>query len=261
MRKLLILFLIGSLLSCTTNTKLETVEVHFYPSFLHPTKFTIDLEKKTLEQYTYQDHYNVEEKTEDDTYVIHQKDTLIVHYQKTFPIDDEVLQHFLRSIESNEFNETIENYKPVLDGIGFGFKKINTKNDSISLSSNITNRREATIEYKLLEPFFELAYTSIDDYEGISGVENIQDYFAYGLRIKKAADNPLEYRIWGSIRGCREDQQELLTFLENLPDNEPVLFDLRNGSFSYCLDEVLEEFVQKKTLYIYGNKYATKAKK
>ena len=106
-----------------------------------------------------------------------------------------------------------------------------------------------------------MAYTSIDDYEGISGVENIQDYFAYGLRIKKAADNPLEYRIWGSIRGCREDQQELLTFLENLPDNEPVLFDLRNGSFSYCLDEVLEEFVQKKTLYIYGNKYATKAKK
>nr|WP_152556481.1 hypothetical protein [Nonlabens ulvanivorans] len=65
----------------------------------------------------------------------------------------------------------------------------------------------------------------------------------------------------GSISGCRDDNQEFLRILENLPNDKPVIFDLRNGSIAYCLNEVLEEYSQKKELYIYGDKSALQSKK
>jgi hypothetical protein len=73
-------------------------------------------------------------------------------------------------------------------------------------------------------------------------------------------NNTLEYRIWGSISGCREDNQEFLELLENLPNDKPILFDLRNGSIAPCLNEVLEEFSQKKELYLYGSRRASESK-
>ena len=254
--------MIGSLISCNSKSNLKEVQVLFAPSFLYPTKFTINIEDKTIEQYTYQDSYYVKEWIDSTSYREHRKDTLVIHYQKSFPINNQILNKFLNELKTSQLDSTIQHREPILDGIGFRVSEIDIKNDTISLTSNITRRNEKSqMEYKLLDPFFDLAYKSINDYEGVSGIENIQDYFSYGLPIRKVNEEPIEYRIWGSISGCRKDNQEFLTLLQNLPNDKPVIFDLRNGSIAYCLNEVLEEFSQKRELYIYGDKSALSSKK
>lgn len=262
LKKLLTLFVLVGLISCNQKPVLKEVQVMFAPSFLHPTKFTIDIKNKTIEQYTFQDRYYVKEWLDSVSYAQHKKDTLIVHYQKSFSIDNEFLDRFLVQLRESKLDSTIVNEALILDGIGFQISKINTSNDTISLTSNLSSRNEKSqMEYKILDPFFELAYNSIDDYDGASIVENIQDYFSYGLPMRKVQEEPLEYRVWGSITGCREDNEELLKLLQNIPINEPVIFDLRNGSIAPCLVEVFEEYSQKREIYIYGDKSAFNAKK
>lgn len=253
--------MIGSLISCNNSSELKEVQILFAPSFLYPTKFTIDIENKTIEQYTYQDRYYVKEWIDSTSYRENRKDTLVIHYQKSFPIDNQILNKFLNELKTSQLDSTIQHREPILDGIGFRVSKIDKENDTVSLTSNITRRNEKSqLEYKILDPFFDLAYKSITDYDGISGIENIQDYFSYGLPIRKVNGEPLEYRIWGSISGCREDNQEFVTLLQNLPVEKPTLLDLRNGSIAYCLNEVLEEFSQKKKLYLYGDRSALNSK-
>lgn len=261
MKNLLIFFLALILFSCKNKSELKEVQVLFSPSFLYPTKFTIDIENKTIEQYTYQDGYYIKEWIDSTTYRQYWKDTLIIHFQKSFPIDDKILNEFLNKLKKSHLDSIIQQREPMLDGIGFRIRKINKENDTISLTSNITLRNEKTqLEYKILDSFFDLAYKTIKDYDGVSRIENIQDYFSYGLPVRKVNDNPLEYRIWGSISGCREDNSEFLSLLKNLPIDKPVIFDLRNGSISYCLNEVLEEYSQKREIYIYGDKSALNSK-
>tara|TARA_B110000114_G_scaffold124059_1_gene129975 strand:- start:71 stop:1000 length:930 start_codon:yes stop_codon:yes gene_type:complete len=250
------------LFSCKSNSDLKEVEFFFSPSFLYPTKFNIDIKNSTIEQYTFQDSYYVKEWIDSTSYREHRKDTLVVHYKKTFKIDKSELNRFLTELKLSRLDSTVEHRRSVLDGIGFRVSKINSRNDTISLTSISPSRTEEfQMDYKLLDAFFDLSYKSIDDYDGISGIENIQDYFNYGLPLRKVNENPIEYRVWGSISGCRDDNQEFLRILESLPNDKPVIFDLRNGSIAYCLNEVLEEYSQKKELYIYGDNSALQSKK
>ena len=75
------------LFSCKSNSDLKEVEFFFSPSFLYPTKFNIDIKNSTIEQYTFQDSYYVKEWIDSTSYREHRKDTLVVHYKKTFKID------------------------------------------------------------------------------------------------------------------------------------------------------------------------------
>lgn len=250
------------LFSCKNNSDLKEVEFFFAPSFLYPTKFNIDIKNSTIEQYTFQDSYYVKEWIDSTSYREHRKDTLVVHYKKIFKIDKSELNQFLTELKLSRLDSSVEHGRSVLDGIGFKVSKINSRNDTISLTSISPSRTEEfQMDYKLLDAFFDLSYKSIDDYDGISGIENIQDYFNYGLPLRIVNENPIEYRIWGSISGCRDDNQEFLRILESLPNDKPVIFDLRNGSIAYCLNEVLEEYSQKKQLYIYGDESALQSKK
>jgi hypothetical protein len=248
------------LFSCNTNSELKEIQLLFVPSFDPITQFTIDIEASTIKQYTYRDKYRVEEPIDSISYNIIIKDTLIVYHQKTYVVDGQVMKKFLNEIKESRLDSTIQNQEPILDGIGYRISKINFRNDTISLTSNISNREEAELEYKLLDPFFELTYSTIQDYDPVAVIENIQDHFSYGLPIRKVNDNPIEYRIWGGISGCREDNQEFLEMLEALPIETPIIFDLRNGSIAMCLNEVLEEFSLKKSLYFYGDRHALESK-
>ncbi|CAL2104690.1 conserved protein of unknown function [Tenacibaculum sp. 190130A14a] len=246
MKKLILLLLLGGLISCSKNNELKEIQILFGPSFLNPTKFTIDIKEKTILQYNYQ---------------INSEDTFTVLYEKEFPIGSVVFDKFLRDLKESKLDSTITHRKDILDGIGYRISKIYNRGDTISLTSNLTRRNEESgLEYKMLDAFFDLAYQSINDYDGVSGLENIQDYFYYGLPIKKMDKEPLEYRVWGSISGCREDNEEFIDFLNNLPADKPVIFDLRNGSIAYCLNDVLEEFSQKRELYFYGDQNAMESK-
>jgi len=253
LRNPLIILLTLILFSCKTKTDLKEVQFLFAPSFLHPTKFKINIENSTIEQYTYQDSYYVKEWIDSTSHKTHRKDTLIVHYKNTFNINKSDLDEFLTELNLSKLDSTIEHRRSVLDGIGFRVSKINTLNDTISLTSISPNRTEEyKMDYKILDAFFNLSYKSIDDYNGISRIENIQDYFNYGLAIKKMNNDPLEYRIWGTISGCKSDNPEFVKLLNSLPLNKPTIFDLRNGSIAPCLNSLLNEY-NKKKIYYYGN--------
>jgi hypothetical protein len=162
----------------------------------------------------------------------------------------------LEKIESIKIDSSVrQNSAGLLDGITFRFSKINQWNDSISLISTSPNREEKYYkDYKILDAFFELTDKTIkNNNKGQSLTENIQDYFDYGLPIKKIGTEPIEYRVWGTVTGCRDGNETLTALLNSLPRNEPILFDLRNGTFADCLAELLQEFAQQKQLYYYGN--------
>ena len=250
------------MLSCNNNSDLKEVQVLFGPSFQHPTKFTIDIKNKTIEQYTFQSSYYVKEWIDSTSYRQHRKDTLVVHYQNTFPIDNKTLNKFLSELKESQLDSTTRHYEPILDGIGYRISKISSEKDTISLTSNISSRNEKSkIEYKLLDAFFELSNKTINDYEGNFIIESIQEYLSYDetikklkLKIEKISESPIEYRLWGELIGCKDENDELLAFLKELPEQTPVIFDLTKGKFSNCLNKtLLAEFENKKEFYFYGS--------
>ena len=190
------------------------------------------------------------------------KDTLIVYYKKTFDIKEKNFNNFLHKIQSIKLDSTIEHSEGILDGMTYQINTTSSKKDSISLTSNIRSRSEKSkLEYELLDPFFELTNTTIDDPEGNSIVEYIQKHLLYTpvvkklkVKIEKTSESPIEYKIWGELNGCKKENNELITFLNKLPRKTPVIFDLTKGNFSDCLNKnLLIEFENKKEFYFYGN--------
>lgn len=224
---------------------------------MKPTRFTIDLRDRTIDQYQYQtsiEYYDPDSIKWGDFYAhrVKNKDTLIVYYKKTFKINKVDLNKFLQSVNENKLDSNIVHDRIVLDGVSFNYSTVNNNNDTISLKSVCPNRNENKLDYKYFDAFFELAYATINDYQGICLIEEIQDYFSYGLPIKLTSKEPLEYKIWGTISGCRNDNPELLEFLKQLPNDKPIIFDIRNGSFSPCLYELFDDYGHKKNIFYYG---------
>jgi hypothetical protein len=262
--KSLIIFVISLLLlSCNEkNNDVNEISILFAPSFHSRTNFRIDIKNSVIEQFSYDDYYLIEEKLDSNTYRTKRKDTLITYYKNKFKINESDLKNFLKILDQVQLDSTLQHREPMIDGISYRISKINKEYDTISLTSNLTIRsKKSEIEYKILDSFFELIYKTIQNYDGYSIAENIQNYFHYELPIRKTNSNPLEYRVWGTISGCRDNNVEFIDFLESLPKRKPVILDLRNGSISYCLNEVLDEYSQKKLIYIYGDKNINNSKK
>ncbi|WP_143312523.1 hypothetical protein [Cellulophaga tyrosinoxydans] len=220
----------------------DKIVYEFYPAFITPIHYTIDIEKSILSQNSKQ--LKIEGHIQGSNNLINEE----------YQIDRKVLNTFLERIESVKLDSSIQHNREVLDGISFRFSKINQWNDSISLISTSPNRQEKYLkDYQILDAFFALAHSTIkNNNKGQSLTENIQDYFHYTLPIKRVSNNPIEYRVAGRISGCRDGNEALISLLDSLPNNEPIIFDIRNGSFAPCLTELLEEFEQKKRIYYYG---------
>lgn len=172
-----------------------------------------------------------------------------------YKIQEMVFDRFLNEIKSIKMDSSIRHLRDgLLHGTGLRFSTIDQWNDSISLITvNPIRTEKYLLDYKILDAFFDLAQSTIKDYRGLSLTENIQNRFDYGLPIKEISQKPLEYRLKGSISGCRDSNQSLVDLLESLPNNTPILFDVRNGRFAPCLNELLEEYGTKKNIYFYGN--------
>ena len=253
LKKLIILILTGALISCNSSKNLERVEFHFKPSFDNPTKFIVDFKNKTFEELVIKDRYYVKKKIDSNSYQKLKRDTLVILHQGIASLKNKDL----RALKNGLNNLDTSTYlgKPMLDGISYKVLKIRKSGDTISLVSNITNRdEESRLQYSILDPFFELARKTITDDFGVYGIDMTQSYFDFGLPIEQISSKPLEYRIWGILSGCKEDNKELITFLENLPSDEPVIFNLSSAHIAPCLNEAIEEFKREKELYFYGGR-------
>jgi len=244
LKKLLSIIFLLLIFSCNSERNIEKIEYEFYPSFLSPITYTIDINERILHQNSKQ--FKIEGIIQGSKKLINQQ----------YKIDNKTLTFFLKEITSVKLDSSITHKRSVLDGIGFKFNKIDQKNDTISLISVSPKRtKEYEIDYQILDAFFRLANNVINNYRGISLTENIQDYFVYGLPIKQVNRKPVEYRVWGEIYGCKSDNPELNKFLDSLPSNEPIIFDLRNGSFAPCLSSLLKEYEEEKEFFFYGDYY------
>lgn len=207
-----------------------------------PIDYKIDIENKTLTQKS---------KLLKREGYLHVSNKLI---NEQYEIQEKVLDRFLNEIKSIKMDSSLRHSRDVLHGTGFRFSTIDQWNDSISLISVSPNRTEKyQLDYKILDAFLELAESTIKNYRGLSLTENIQDRFDYGFPIKQIGKKPLEYKVRGSFAGCRNENQSLVYFLDSLPNNTPILFDVRNGLFAPCLSELLDEYSNKKSIYYYGN--------
>lgn len=248
MNRLIIIIFSLLILSCNTQRNIEKIEYEFYPAFLSPITYSIDLNEKVL--YQNSKFYKAER-------TIQGSENLI---SREYVISNVNLTSFLNEIYEIGLDSSIVHQQYVLDGIGFKFNTIDQRNDTISLTSVSPNREEKyKLDYKVLDAFFRLANKTINDYKGLCITEKIQDYFAYGLPIKQMSIEPLEYRVWGGISGCESDNPELIKFLDSLPNDKPVIIDIRNGSFAPCLSNLLDRFNKSKLLFYYGNYHLTDA--
>ncbi len=248
MNRLIIIIFSLLIISCNSERNIEKIEYEFYPAFLSPITYSIDLNDKVL--YQNSKFYKTKGTIQGSKNLINKK----------YDISNENLTLFLNEIYETGLDSSIVHQRSVLDGIGFRFNTIDQRNDTISLTSVSPPRKEGyELDYKVLDAFFGLADKTINNYKGLCITEKIQDYFSYELPIKQMNTEPLEYRVRGSFSGCETDNPELIKFLDSLPNDKPVIFDLRNGSFAPCLSNLLDRFNESKQLFYYGNYYLTDA--
>ena len=248
LNRLIIIIFSLSIISCNTERNIEKIEYKFYPAFLSPITYSIDLNEKVL--YQNSEFYKAEG-------TIQGSENLI---NREYDVSNENLTSFLNEIYEIGLDSSIVHQRDVLDGIGFIINTIDQRNDTISLTSVSPPRIDKyKVDYKILDAFFQLANKTISDYKGLCITEKIQDYFSYELPIKEMNNEPLEYRVWGRISGCESDNSELIKFLDSLPNNKPVIFDLRNGNFAPCLSSLLDRINKSKQIFYYGNYYLTDA--
>jgi len=258
-----IVLLICVLSSCKDQAEIKEIKFDFFPSFSHQTHITIDYKKNTLNVNVSEDFYFEQLEYPDTTepYIVKKGDTLITFYDKTFTLKDSDLEKFKIAENNSSFDVTTTHKRSVLDGISFKVSKLNTKNDTIFLNSNSPRRGiKFMLDYSLLDPLFELLYSSIENKEGISIIEDIQEYFDYQM-IRKTNNNPLEIRIYGRLnKGCGTNNDFLTSYLESLP-SEPIIFDCREGELSYCVYSLFEELAKNKAIYFYGKNEMIKCHK
>jgi len=212
--------LIITLFSCNRE-KSKEINYEFYPSFSSPISYKIDLRNDFL--------------------IIKNLD-----YSKKIRIEENDLKSFITEIEAAKIDSSLNHTKQLLDGIGLRISILNKRDDSIILITSSPKRiGKELIDYKLLDPFYDLAYKTIDDSKGQILTEDTQNYFDYGLQVRKINSNPLEYRIWGNYK-----EKEIINFLKKLP-NEPVIFDSR-FEFPYQIFKYSKKLKKSTEIYFYG---------
>ena len=214
--------------SSCNQENIKEINYEFYPSFSSPISYKIDLRNEFL--------------------IIEN-----VEYSKKIRITENDLKSFLNEIKSVKIDSSLNHTKQLFDGIGLRISIINKKNDSIILLSSSPKRAGVElIDYKLIDPFYNLVYKTINDSKGQVLTEDTQNYFDYDLQIRKINSNPLEYRIWGNYK-----EKEIIDFLDKLP-NKPVILDSRYD-FPYEIYKHLKKLKNPKEIYFYGLSDLTEA--
>ena len=125
------------------------------------------------------------------------------------------------------FDSTRTDERRILDGITGRIEKHDNEQIYETLKFVSPNRKNFKLDYKSLDAFFQVIEEEATSKEYLREyLEDLKGYFDYGLPVKQINDNPLEFRLWGSLTGNEEN--ELYNFLDSLPKEEPIIFDVTN---------------------------------
>ena len=87
---------------------------------------------------------------------------------------------------------------------------------------------KGTENARLMVLLFDLIDNASNDQKVEDYIEQLQQYFPHQLGLKKLSDNPLTYKLFGSISYSEAD--EFYDFLQKLPLHEKVVIDMSNYS-------------------------------
>ncbi len=209
------------------------------------TSFTIDFNSNTLTCKNFGYEPKVNEKTKE----------LISVYEKSYKLNSE---------SADELGEMFRKYKPdtttrrgeedVMDGGGFRISYVRSPKDTVKLTVvNPIHNDKYKKDLLQIDNFFKVAYMFVKDSLGINTLDETYEVYFSGPPIRKVSENPLTYKMWGNFNGCREDNKELLNFLNGLSKDNCVIVEVGERKLSYCLTEVIAEYSLKGNIHFVSN--------
>lgn len=155
-----------------------------------------------------------------------EKDSIETVHSKTFEITDKELSTLITAIDS--FNHAYSGPQT-----GFGLDGISVFVVSERLKSNDTiefwsPRREGSdnLYYELLDPVFAIMKKYMTADAEMMYVEQLEQYFDYGVPIKKTGKN--EFRIYGALSYFEHVTKAINSLIDDMPSGEPVVIDMSN---------------------------------
>ena len=151
------------------------------------------------------------------------------------------LTNFLKTYKFQIKNniDTIGSHKVFVNGDSVLVYDVSAGLDGINVNGNFTQNNiikkfafwspnKGTENANFVILLFNLLNNAFSGQNTINYLEQLQQYFPHGLGLKKLSDNPLTYKLFGSITSDDEDSLEV--FLKNLPLNKKVIIDMSNYS-------------------------------
>jgi hypothetical protein len=191
---------------------MKPIKMVFLPSFLFPSELEIlDSNTPTITlKVTKRNEY----------------DSMETVHTKTFNITNEELSVLLKGIDA--FNKDYSGPQA-----GFGLDGISVFVISDRLNANDTiefwsPRREGTdiVYYQLLDPLFNTMRKYMTADAEMMYVEQLEQYFDYGVPIKKVGNN--QYRIYGALSYVDHVTKAINLLIDEIPANQSVLIDMSN---------------------------------
>jgi hypothetical protein len=239
------------LISISSFAQIDTLTIDFKPSFIENS--TLIFENKS-------DNYLMTIKTDnliDSSYVSDTALTDLKSYFKEYNFAHKGSIDTIGQEKVIENGDTVEYYQ-----LSMGFDGINVygklvENDYTKYFKFWSPDKDDK-NHKLIEILFRNMYEHFDKAETIVYLERLEQYFDFGLGLKKISENPLVYKLYGSLTSSEET--EIIKFFNELPQKEKVTIDVTNlsgmGTMFY---DIIGELVNGKTNLYWSVKYNTPA--
>jgi hypothetical protein len=193
-------------------TSMEAISVLFLPSFLYGSELAITDGVKPAVSL------KITKRNE--------KDSIETVHVKTFDITGEELSMLITAIDS--FNQEYSGPQT-----GFGLDGISVFVVSNRLKANDTIEfwspsREGSdnVYYQLLDPVFTVMKKYMTADAEMMYVEQLEQYFDYGVPIKKTGNN--EFRIYGALSYFEHVTNAINSLIHDIPSGESVVIDMSN---------------------------------
>ncbi len=232
-------------LSISSSAQIDKLTIDFNPSFIKDSRFIL------LKQ---SNDYLMTLKTDEFTDKIIVSDSDLIH-----------LSSYLK--DYNFVNkgsiDTIGQEKVIENGDTVVYYHLNMGTDGINVYGELLkNDHKKTFKFwspdkkdsnhELIEILFKLMFTQFVSQKTINYLEQLEQYFDFGLGLRKLQDKPLTYKLYGSISANEID--ELYAFFDSLPVDEKVFIDMSNfNGMGTMFDEDFLELTESHRLITWIN--------
>ena len=215
-----ILFYIGLLLvSMELHAQFDRLTINFHPSFIENLNLIIKKEDKGYSLNIQIDNFKEMNILSDSSFI--------------------TLKNFLNEyrFEHKSSVDTIGQEKVIEDGdtvihhqVSIGFDGIDVSGELIENEKikpfEFWSPRKDNVNHEFIEILFNIMYNHFESKKSVNYLEQLEQYFDFGLGLRKLNNNPLTYKLYGSISSREAD--ELYIFFENLPNDKVILIDMSN---------------------------------